>query len=99
LLRLAAVAQSTASRSVVTIDRAGTLPGRGAYLCRADVAAIPRRECLLAATRRGGLRRALRAAVELDRELADLGSLESTERVGAAGLQAGEPGPSSSIRS
>jgi predicted RNA-binding protein YlxR (DUF448 family) len=51
------------------IDAAGTLPGRGAYLCRSGAAAgaaTPDPDCLQRALRRGGLARTLRRAVELD---------------------------------
>jgi predicted RNA-binding protein YlxR (DUF448 family) len=49
------------------LDPAATMPGRGAYLCRAagepDAAALPHPDCLERATRRGGLARGLRAPV------------------------------------
>jgi predicted RNA-binding protein YlxR (DUF448 family) len=48
------------------LDPAGTLPGRGAYLCRAGD--LPAAECLRLAERRRGLSRALRCAVTLDPE-------------------------------
>jgi len=69
---LAAARESERPRAIV--DRAGTLPGRGAYLCRAHDASEParvERACLRRATRRGALARALRAAVTLDRELVE----------------------------
>jgi len=52
-------------------DRDGTMPGRGAYLCRAGEPGAPRAECLRAAQRRGGIARALRAAVTLDPKLVE----------------------------
>jgi predicted RNA-binding protein YlxR (DUF448 family) len=54
------------------LDPAGTLPGRGAYLCRAEGAgAAPRPECVQLAARRRGLARTLRCAVTLDPELVE----------------------------
>jgi predicted RNA-binding protein YlxR (DUF448 family) len=51
------------------IDLAGMLPGRGAYLCKADAAATtPNAECLRLAERRRGIARALRCPVTLDPE-------------------------------
>jgi predicted RNA-binding protein YlxR (DUF448 family) len=47
------------------LDVAGTLPGRGAYLCRGETAGEPAAECLALATRRGGIARALRCSVTL----------------------------------
>jgi predicted RNA-binding protein YlxR (DUF448 family) len=51
------------------LDPAATMPGRGAYLCRAagdpGAAARPHPDCLERATRRGGLARALRGPVAL----------------------------------
>ncbi len=48
------------------VDSAGTLPGRGAYLCRASDRAQPDPDCLELALRRGGIARALRRPVALD---------------------------------
>jgi predicted RNA-binding protein YlxR (DUF448 family) len=56
---------------VAVLDRAGVMPGRGAYLCRAGD--LPSSECLELATRRGGLARTLRSAVKLGPELELLG--------------------------
>ncbi len=50
------------------------MPGRGAYLCRAGSAeepALPKRDCLERAVRRGGIPRALRASVTLDPKLVE----------------------------
>jgi predicted RNA-binding protein YlxR (DUF448 family) len=52
LLRLAAVLDGT-GRYAVTVDSAGSLPGRGAWL-------HPDRQCLEAATRRRAFARAFR---------------------------------------
>jgi predicted RNA-binding protein YlxR (DUF448 family) len=55
------------------LDVAGTLPGRGAYLCRADApgAIAPDPGCLRSATRRGAVARALRRAVAVDLEIVE----------------------------
>jgi predicted RNA-binding protein YlxR (DUF448 family) len=50
----------------VVIDPTGTLPGRGAYLCRGTAQGRPAAECLALATGRGGVARALRRRVRLD---------------------------------
>jgi predicted RNA-binding protein YlxR (DUF448 family) len=78
LVRLAAVASGGDGRALATIDRAGTLPGRGAYLCRDPRRDGPKRECASLASKRGGLQRAFRRAVEVPSDLA--GSLESESR-------------------
>jgi predicted RNA-binding protein YlxR (DUF448 family) len=53
------------------LDRAGTLPGRGAYLCRRPGAGEPAADCLSQAMRRGAIARALRCAVTIDPELVE----------------------------
>jgi predicted RNA-binding protein YlxR (DUF448 family) len=75
-VRIAAVPDGgRASRAA--IDPRGTLPGRGAYLCRADAAQAPapKPECLRLAERNRGIARTLRRAVTLDVEC-----LESEDR-------------------
>jgi len=57
--------------ALAVLDRAGTMPGRGAYLCRAPAAGVPAGSCLVAATRRGAIARALRCAVRVDPELVE----------------------------
>jgi predicted RNA-binding protein YlxR (DUF448 family) len=52
-------------------DPAGTMPGRGAYLCRADGAGGPSPQCLALAVRRGGIARTLRAPVTLDPKIVE----------------------------
>jgi predicted RNA-binding protein YlxR (DUF448 family) len=47
------------------------MPGRGAYLCRGRAPEVPAAECLEQAARRGGVARALRAAVTLDPKLVE----------------------------
>ncbi len=55
------------------LDHDGTLPGRGAYLCRGrDTSAEgPAADCLALAVRRGAIARALRCAVTLPDELVE----------------------------
>ncbi len=53
------------------IDRAGALPGRGAYLCRASDRFEPAADCLARALRRGGIQRALRRKVRVDPKLVE----------------------------
>jgi predicted RNA-binding protein YlxR (DUF448 family) len=48
------------------IDAVGSMPGRGAYLCRGSSTPAPAADCLQQALRRGGIARALRGAVKLD---------------------------------
>jgi predicted RNA-binding protein YlxR (DUF448 family) len=76
LLRLAATERrSTGKREHrfrwAVLDRAATMPGRGAYLCRAGVPGRPSADCVTLATHRGGLARALRCAVKIDPELVE----------------------------
>ncbi len=61
--------EGRAARAV--LDRAGTMPGRGAYICRDGARGEPARECLALATRRGAIGRALRRTVRLDPELVE----------------------------
>jgi predicted RNA-binding protein YlxR (DUF448 family) len=58
--------RAAASSRRAIADRDGTMPGRGAYLCRGADPELPAADCLARATRRGGIARALRAAVTLD---------------------------------
>jgi uncharacterized protein len=75
LVRLAVAGAGRPRRAV--IDLAGTLPGRGAYLCRAGTAEPkPNPDCLRLAERRRGIARTLRCAVTLGPEI-----VESTTRV------------------
>jgi predicted RNA-binding protein YlxR (DUF448 family) len=69
---LAAVAQRGADGGgLAVIDRDGTMPGRGAYLCRGMSADAPRADCVRLAARRGAVARALRAPVELHHEIVE----------------------------
>lgn len=65
LVRIAAMGELEGRSRRAVLDATGTLPGRGAYLCRDDVTAQPAAECLALASRRGGVARALRCAVTL----------------------------------
>jgi uncharacterized protein len=69
LVRIAAVHAPAGRSRRAVLDATGTLPGRGAYLCRDDrggeATGEPKAECLALATRRGGVARALRCAVTL----------------------------------
>jgi predicted RNA-binding protein YlxR (DUF448 family) len=69
---LAGEREGTRRRAV--IDRDGTLPGRGAYLCRAqrpNADTVVESACLQRANRRRAIPRALRSAVTLDVELVE----------------------------
>ena len=77
LLRLAVGAQRSADEGEgllrrAVLDRAGVMPGRGAYLCRVAAPDKPSVDCIALATRRGGLARALRCAVKIDPKLLEL---------------------------
>jgi uncharacterized protein len=75
LVRLASVPGGPERRPTATLDRTGTMPGRGAYVCRAGPRENPNRECMRLATRKGTLQRAFRGAVDVPVEL-----LESESR-------------------
>jgi predicted RNA-binding protein YlxR (DUF448 family) len=63
LVRLALRREPAGARAV--LDANATLPGRGAYLCRASDGE-PAEQCLQLALKRGGLARALRCSVKID---------------------------------
>ncbi len=82
LLRIAAVAEPDAARPRAVIDALARMPGRGAYLCRADDA--PERErprpvaaCLALAHKRRAIARALRRPVATDSFSDDVKLVES----------------------
>jgi uncharacterized protein len=75
LVRLASVATAGERPPTTVLDRTGTLPGRGAYVCRSESVRAPNIECMRLATRKGTLQRAFRRAVEVPVEL-----LESESR-------------------
>jgi predicted RNA-binding protein YlxR (DUF448 family) len=74
-VRIAADAPSGGRRKqLALIDRDGTLPGRGAYLCRdhrPGASSLPDADCLRLAVRRGGIARTLRTGVTLAPELVE----------------------------
>jgi predicted RNA-binding protein YlxR (DUF448 family) len=72
---LASVAIAAERTPTAVLDRAGKLPGRGAYVCLSESVREPRIECMKLATRKGTLQRAFRRAVEVPVEL-----LESESR-------------------
>ncbi len=70
LVRVAVAGDGRSRRAV--LDLAGTLPGRGAYLCRAGVAEpTPNPDCLRLAERRRGIARTLRCSVTLGPEIVE----------------------------
>lgn|GEM_PF-5587910 len=70
-MRLAAVPAGRENRPTAAFDRAGTLPGRGAYVCRDEYGDAPNHDCLGLATGRGVLQRAFRRAVDVPSELVE----------------------------
>ena len=65
-------ARGCAVRARAVLDRTGTMPGRGAYVCRDKQPNVPRPACLELAVRRGGVARALRQGVKFDLEILEL---------------------------
>jgi predicted RNA-binding protein YlxR (DUF448 family) len=73
-MRLVAV-RAGRGAAVAAYDARGTMPGRGAYLCRATGGGQPERACFEQAQRRGAIGRALRCSVAVPSE-----GLESVSR-------------------
>ncbi len=72
LVRLAVAGDGDGRPRRAVIDSAGTLPGRGAYLCRAGAfETAPNPTCLQLAERRRGIARTLRCAVTLGPEIVE----------------------------
>ncbi|HEV3318193.1 MAG TPA: YlxR family protein [Solirubrobacteraceae bacterium] len=71
LLRIALGRTGAGRTRPAVLDRDGTMPGRGAYLCRGASAGEPAADCLALAIRGGGIARALRCAVTLPDELVE----------------------------
>ena len=69
LIRVALAHEPGERRRRAVFDREGTMPGRGAYLCRGEHPGEPARDCAALALRRKALARALRCAVTLSDEL------------------------------
>jgi predicted RNA-binding protein YlxR (DUF448 family) len=71
LLRIAVLDDGARRTRRAVHDRACTMPGRGAYLCRAPDDQSPLAECLALAVKRGGIARALRCRVTVDPKLVE----------------------------
>jgi len=71
LTRIAAAPAGEGAWRMAVQDRAGRMPGRGAYLCRAEGGDEPAPGCLSIALRRRAIPRALRAAVTVDPKLVE----------------------------
>ncbi|MGO9490614.1 MAG: YlxR family protein [Solirubrobacteraceae bacterium] len=71
LVRFALSAQADGATPAAVLDRDGRMPGRGAYLCRAQRSDGPTQDCLALALRRGGIQRALRARATVDPKLVE----------------------------
>jgi len=69
LVRIALVDAASSRRAVCDLE--GTMPGRGAYLCRQEGSKLPTADCLQRALGRGGIARALRCTVALDPKLVE----------------------------
>lgn len=69
-MRLALSRREGAAATIV-IDRAGRMPGRGAYLCAQGETREPAAGCLALALRRGGAQRTLRARASIDPKLVE----------------------------
>lgn len=85
LLRIVATERTSSAarqgaQSYAVADPLARMPGRGAYLCRADSAPSPAPQCLALATRRGGIPRALRRAIPGGLVLNDAELIESVDR-------------------
>jgi predicted RNA-binding protein YlxR (DUF448 family) len=74
-MRLVAVREDASAPARAVHDASGTMPGRGAYLCRGGTPGEPDGECLAKASRRGAVGRALRCSVAFASE-----GLESVSR-------------------
>jgi predicted RNA-binding protein YlxR (DUF448 family) len=80
LIRIALVHEGEGLVRRVVLDHSGTLPGRGAYLCRGDAPGDPASPCVILARRRGAIARALRCSSS-DRSVAiDPKLVESVSR-------------------
>jgi predicted RNA-binding protein YlxR (DUF448 family) len=68
-MRVAVAHQRDGRFARAVLDRTGTMPGRGAYLCVGETPGEPAPACLRLAERRGGIARALRRSVSIDPKL------------------------------
>jgi predicted RNA-binding protein YlxR (DUF448 family) len=80
LLRIAAAPAQGSDSAHAVADPLARLPGRGAYLCRADADARPAERCLAQAERKGAIARALRRALPGGLVLNDVKLVESVGR-------------------
>jgi len=71
LVRIVAQPSAAGSRPLAVRDREGTMPGRGAYVCRGERPGELAAGCLALAIRRGGIPRTLRAPVTLDHKIVE----------------------------
>jgi len=67
--RAATAGSGPKARAVLDSD--GTMPGRGAYICRGRDPLLPAADCFASALRRGAVARALRAPVAFDPKLVE----------------------------
>jgi predicted RNA-binding protein YlxR (DUF448 family) len=70
-MRIALVDDGDARARRAVHDPAGTMPGRGAYLCRGATPSQPLAQCAALAVRRNAIARALRSAVIVDPKLVE----------------------------
>lgn len=66
-----AVVEAGGAEALAVLDRDARLPGRGAYLCRAEGASGPAHACLTEALARRGIQRSLRRAVRVESKLVE----------------------------
>jgi predicted RNA-binding protein YlxR (DUF448 family) len=66
-----AEAVTSGARAFAVHDAERRMQGRGAYLCAGEQPGLPAPDCLAEAIRRGGIARALRAAVTLDPKIVE----------------------------
>jgi predicted RNA-binding protein YlxR (DUF448 family) len=70
-MRIALVADENGRTRRAVPDPEGTMPGRGAYLCRGTAPLQPLARCAALAARRNAIARALRSAVTVDPKLVE----------------------------
>jgi hypothetical protein len=74
LVRIVTAPERGGAGGLAVLDRHGTMPGRGAYLCRAHELGAPGEpapSCLALAVRSSGIARTLRARVTLDPKIVE----------------------------
>jgi predicted RNA-binding protein YlxR (DUF448 family) len=79
-MRVAIVRVGSSGPRRIELDRAGNLPGRGAYLCRDVRSGEPDASCAALAARRGGIARALRCSISDGSVVIDPKLIESMGR-------------------